>query len=492
MTDLTQLTLSDAVDGLKAKTFSSQEITQAFLTQIGKSNETLNAYVVVTADKALEMAKASDAKLAKGQGGKLEGAPLGIKDLFCTKGVRTTACSNILGEFTPTYESTVTQNLWDEGSVMLGKLNMDEFAMGSDNGTSRFGPPTNPWRRRNSNVKLTSGGSSGGSATAVAADLCLAATASDTGGSIRQPAAFTGIVGIKPTYGRASRYGMVAFASSLDQAGPLAKTVKDAALMLEVMCSGDRKDSTSLHLPVPAWTKSVGKSIKGMKIGVPKEYRADGMPEEIEKLWQQGIAWLKAAGAEIIDVSLPHTKYALPAYYIVAPAEASSNLARYDGIRYGARQSGDGSLTSTYETTRARGFGAEVQRRLLIGTYVLSAGYYDAYYLRAQKVRTRILQDFEDAFRQCDALLTPATPSAAFGYGEKGDDPVAMYLNDIFTVTANLAGLPAIAMPAGLDAQGLPLGLQVIGKALDEESCFKVAAAIEDAASFKARPQKWW
>ena len=492
MTDLTQLPLSDAVDGLKAKTFSSQEITQAFLTQIEKSNETLNAYVVVTADKALEMAKASDAKLAKGQGGKLEGAPLGIKDLFCTKGVRTTACSNILGEFTPTYESTVTQNLWDQGSVMLGKLNMDEFAMGSDNGTSRFGPPTNPWRRKNSNVKLTSGGSSGGSATAVAADLCLAATASDTGGSIRQPAAFTGIVGIKPTYGRASRYGMVAFASSLDQAGPLAKTVKDAALMLEVMCSGDKKDSTSLHLPVPEWTKSVGKSIKGMKIGVPKEYRADGMPEEIEKLWQQGIAWLKAAGAEIIDVSLPHTKYALPAYYIVAPAEASSNLARYDGIRYGARQSGDGSLTSTYETTRAKGFGAEVQRRLLIGTYVLSAGYYDAYYLRAQKVRTRILQDFEEAFKQCDALLTPATPSAAFGYGEKGDDPVAMYLNDIFTVTANLAGLPAIAMPAGLDAQGLPLGLQVIGKALDEGSCFKVAAAIEDAASFRARPQKWW
>ena len=492
MTNLTQLTLSDAVDGLKAKKFSSQEITQAFLSSIDKSNGALNAYVVVTPDKALDMAKASDAKLAKGQGGKLEGAPLGIKDLFCTKGVRTTACSNILGEFTPTYESTVTQNLWDEGSVMLGKLNMDEFAMGSDNGTSRFGPPTNPWRREKSNVKLTSGGSSGGSATAVAADLCLAATASDTGGSIRQPAAFTGIVGIKPTYGRASRYGMVAFASSLDQAGPLAKTVKDAALMLEVMCSGDKKDSTSLHMPVPQWTKSVGKSIKGMKIGVPKEYRVDGMPEEIEKLWQQGIAWLKAAGAEIVDVSLPHTKYALPAYYIVAPAEASSNLARYDGIRYGARQSGDGSLTSTYETTRAKGFGAEVQRRLLIGTYVLSAGYYDAYYLRAQKVRTRILQDFEEAFKQCDALLTPATPSAAFGYGEKGDDPVAMYLNDIFTVTANLAGLPALALPAGLDGQGLPLGLQVIGKALDEESCFKVAAAIEDAAAFKARPDKWW
>jgi aspartyl-tRNA(Asn)/glutamyl-tRNA(Gln) amidotransferase subunit A len=492
MTSLTQLTLSDAAAGLKAKTFSSKEITQAFLTEIDKSNPHLNAYVVVTHDKALKMADKADANLKEGKGGKLEGAPLGIKDLFCTEGVRTTACSNILGEFTPPYESTVTQNLWDQGAVMLGKLNMDEFAMGSDNGTSRFGPPTNPWRRKGSNAQLTSGGSSGGSATAVCADLCLAATASDTGGSIRQPAAFTGIVGIKPTYGRASRYGMVAFASSLDQAGPLAKTVKDAALMLEIMCSADKKDSTSLHLPVPEWTKSVGKSVKGMKIGVPKEYRADGMPEEIEKLWQQGIAWLKAAGATIVDVSLPHTKYALPAYYIVAPAEASSNLARYDGIRYGARQSGDGSLTSTYETTRAKGFGAEVQRRLLIGTYVLSAGYYDAYYLRAQKVRTRILADFEEAFKKVDALLTPATPSAAFAYGEKGDDPVAMYLNDIFTVTANLAGLPAIALPAGIDAQGLPLGLQVIGKALDEEACFKVAHAIEDAASFKTRPHRWW
>jgi len=492
MTNLTQLTLSDAVDGLKAKTFSSKEITQAFLTEIDRSNPHLNAYVVVTADKALKMADKADANLKAGKGGKLEGAPLGIKDLFCTAGVRTTACSNILGEFTPTYESTVTQNLWDQGAVMLGKLNMDEFAMGSANETSRFGPPASPWRRQGSNVKLTAGGSSGGSATAVSADLCLAATASDTGGSIRQPAAFTGTVGIKPTYGRASRYGMVAFASSLDQAGPLAKSVKDAALMLEIMCSGDPKDSTSLHLPVPEWTKSVGKSIKGMRIGVPKEYRVDGMPEEIEKLWQQGIEWVKAAGAEIVDVSLPHTKYALPAYYIVAPAEASSNLARYDGIRYGARQSGDGSLTSTYETTRAKGFGAEVQRRLLIGTYVLSAGYYDAYYLRAQKVRTKILQDFEEVFKQCDALLTPATPSAAFGYGEKGDDPVAMYLNDIFTVTANLAGLPAIALPAGLDAQGLPLGLQVIGKALDEEACFKVAAAIEQSAAFTARPEKWW
>jgi aspartyl-tRNA(Asn)/glutamyl-tRNA(Gln) amidotransferase subunit A len=492
MTNLTQLTLTDAVDGLKAKKFTSREITQAFLTEIDKSNRHLNAYVVVTGERALEMADVADRNLKAGKGGRLEGAPLGIKDLFCTKGVRTTACSNILGEFTPTYESTVTQNLWDQGAVMLGKLNMDEFAMGSSNETSRFGPPSSPWRRKGSNASLTAGGSSGGSATAVSADLCLAATASDTGGSIRQPAAFTGTVGIKPTYGRASRYGMVAFASSLDQAGPLAKCVKDAALMLEIMCSGDPKDSTSLHLPIPNWTASVGKSIKGMKIGVPKEYRIDGMPEEIERLWQKGIEWVKAAGATIVDVSLPHTRYALPAYYIVAPAEASSNLARYDGIRYGARQSGDGSLTSTYETTRAKGFGAEVQRRLMIGTYVLSAGYYDAYYLRAQKVRTKILQDFEQAFERCEALLTPATPSAAFAYGEKGDDPVAMYLNDIFTVTANLAGLPAIAVPAGIDAQGLPLGLQVIGKALDEDACFKVGATIEAAAAFKARPEKWW
>jgi aspartyl-tRNA(Asn)/glutamyl-tRNA(Gln) amidotransferase subunit A len=493
MTKLTQLTLSDAVDGLKTKQFSSKEITQAFLTEIERSNPHLNAYVVVTADKALAMADAADRKLAAGKTpGRLEGAPLGIKDLFCTTGVRTTACSNILGEFTPPYESTVTQNLWDEGAVMLGKLNMDEFAMGSANETSRFGPPTSPWRRKGSAVKLTAGGSSGGSATAVAADLCLAATASDTGGSIRQPAAFVGITGIKPTYGRASRYGMVAFASSLDQAGPLAKTVKDAALMLEVMCSGDERDSTSLHLPVPNWVQSVGKSVKGMRIGIPKEYRVDGMPDEIEKLWSQGIAWLKEAGAIIVDVSLPHTKYALPAYYIVAPAEASSNLARYDGMRYGARVGGTGTLTDTYEQTRARGFGVEVQRRLLIGTYVLSAGYYDAYYLRAQKVRTRILEDFENAFTQCDALLTPTTPSAAFGYGEKSGDPVEMYLNDIFTVTANLAGLPAISVPAAIDSQGLPLGLQVIGKALDEEACFKVAAAIESAAGLTAKPERWW
>ncbi len=492
MTKLTQLTLTDAVEGLKSKQFSSVEITDAFLSEIEGSNPHLNAYVVVTPEKAREQAKAADANLAKGQGGKLEGAPLGIKDLFCTQGVRTTACSNILGEFTPQYESTVTQNLWDQGAVMLGKLNMDEFAMGSSNETSRFGPPASPWRRKNSNANLTAGGSSGGSATAVAADLCLAATASDTGGSIRQPAAFTGIVGIKPTYGRASRYGMVAFASSLDQAGPLAKTVMDSALMLEVMCSSDPKDSTCLDIPVPQWTKSVGQSVKGMKIGVPKEYRVDGMPDEIEKLWQQGIEWLKAAGAEVVEVSLPHTKYALPAYYIVAPAEASSNLARYDGMRYGARVSGSGSLTDTYEQTRATGFGKEVQRRLLIGTYVLSAGYYDAYYLRAQKVRTRILDDFEKAFETVDALLAPTTPSAAFAYGETSGDPLEMYLNDIFTVTANLAGLPAISVPAGIDSNGLPLGLQVIGKALDEAACFKVGAEIERAAGFTARPDRWW
>ncbi|MEQ9316358.1 MAG: Asp-tRNA(Asn)/Glu-tRNA(Gln) amidotransferase subunit GatA, partial [Henriciella sp.] len=396
-----------------------------------------------------------------------------------------------LGEFTPTYESTVTQQLWDRGAVMLGKLNMDEFAMGSSNETSRFGPPANPWKRQGGNQTLTPGGSSGGSAAAVAADLCLGATASDTGGSIRQPAAFTGTVGIKPTYGRASRFGMVAFASSLDQAGPIAKTVEDSAILLEAMCGHDAKDSTSLPEPVPAWRQSVKQGVKGMKIGIPKEYRVDGMPDEIEKLWMQGIDWLKAQGAEIVDVSLPHTKYALPAYYIVAPAEASSNLARYDGMRYGARVPG-ADLTDTYEGTRSSGFGAEVQRRLMIGTYVLSSGYYDAYYLRAQKVRTKILNDFEQVFRTCDALLTPTCPSAAFAYGEKAGDPVQMYLNDIFTVTANLAGLPGISVPAALDGQGLPLGLQVIGKALDEAACFRVGGALEEAAGFVAKPEKWW
>ena len=490
MTDLPKLTLAAALDGLSSKAFSSRELTEAFIKEIEASNDTLNAYVVKTPEKALQMADAADAKIAAGEARALEGAPLGVKDLYCTKGVRTTACSNILGEFTPTYESTVTQQLWDRGAVMLGKLNMDEFAMGSSNETSRFGPPANPWRRNGSNQKLTPGGSSGGSATAVAANLCLGATASDTGGSIRQPASFTGMVGIKPTYGRASRYGMVAFASSLDQAGPIAKTVEDSAILLEAMCGHDARDSTSLPEPVPAWRESVKQGVKGMKIGIPKEYRVDNMPEEIEALWSQGVEWLKQQGAEIVDVSLPHTKYALPAYYIVAPAEASSNLARYDGMRYGTRVQG-GNLVDTYEGSRSAGFGNEVQRRLMIGTYVLSSGYYDAYYLRAQKVRKKILNDFMEAYEQCDALLTPTCPSAAFAYGEKAD-PVQMYLNDIFTVTANLAGLPGISVPAALDSQGLPLGLQVIGKALDEATCFRVAGALEEAAGFVAKPEKWW
>src|SRR5689334_1931872 len=494
MTNLTQLTLSDAVDGLKAKKFSSKEITQAFLTEIDKSNAHLNAYVVVTADKALKMAEASDKKLAAGKGGRLEGAPLGIKDLFCTKGVRTTACSNILGEFTPTYESTVTQNLWDQGAVMLGKLNMDECAMGSDNGTSRFGPPSSPRRRKGSNAKLTSGGSSGGSATAVSSDLCLAATASDTGGSIRQPAAFTGTVGIKPTYGRASRYGMVAFASSLDQAGPIARTVEDAALLLTSMSGFDPKDSTSVDLAVPDFAAAVERGVKGLTIGVPREYRMDGMPAEIEKLWQQGLDWLRAEGATVRDISLPHTKYALPAYYIVAPAEASANRALYDGVKYGLRVSGK-DITDMYELTRAAGFGAEVRRRLMIGTYVLSAGYYDAYYVRAQKVRTLIKRDFELAFQDgVDAILTPATPSAAFGVGDEdmNADPVKMYLNDVFTVTVNMAGLPGIAVPAGKDHAGLPLGLQLIGKPFDEETLFAAGRVIERSAGIDFSPNKWW
>ena len=491
MTDLTKLTLADAVDGLKAKTFSSEELTRAFLTNIEASNPTLNAYVEVTADKALEQARVSDAKLAKGEGGDLEGAPLGIKDLFCTEGVQTTAGSNMLRGFVPPYESTVTANLWRDGAVMLGKLNMDEFAMGSSNETSAFGPVVNPWKSKGSNADLTPGGSSGGSASAVAADLCLAATASDTGGSIRQPAAFTGTVGIKPTYGRCSRWGVVAFASSLDQAGPIAKTVEDAAILLKSMSGHDAKDSTSLDIDVPDFPSFVGKSVKGLRVGIPKEYRVDGMPAEIEKLWEQGIAWLKDAGCEIVEVSLPHTKYALPAYYIVAPAEASSNLARYDGMRFGLREEG-ANLTETYENTRAAGFGPEVKRRILIGTYVLSAGYYDAYYLKALKVRRRIADDFDQAFEKVDALLTPTAPSAAFGLGENADDPVAMYLNDIFTVTVNLAGLPGMSIPAGVDVNGLPLGLQLIGKALDEGTLFSLGGALEKAADFKAKPAKWW
>ena len=492
MSDLTKLTLKDAVDGLKAKTFSSEELTRAFLTNIEASNPTINAYVEVTADKAIEMAKASDAKLAKGEGGELEGAPLGIKDLFCTQGVQTTAGSNMLRGFVPPYESTVTANLWREGAVMLGKLNMDEFAMGSANETSAFGPVKNPWKANGNDAELTPGGSSGGSAASGAADLCLAATASDTGGSIRQPAAFPGTVGIKPTYGRASRFGMVAFASSLDQAGPITKTVTDAAILLKSMCSFDVKDATSLDIPTPDWTQSIGKSVKGLRIGVPAEYLIDGMSEEIKTLWQQGVAWLKAAGCEIVEISLPHTKYALPAYYIVAPAEASSNLARYDGMRFGHRAEEFSSLDDLYAASRAEGFGKEVQRRLIIGTYVLSAGFYDAYYVKALKVRRRITEDFDKAWEKVDAILTPSTPTAAFKLGDKQIDPLTMYLNDVFTVTTNLAGLPGISVPAGLSSDGLPLGLQVIGKALDEATVFQVAAALEDSAGFVAKPAKWW
>lgn len=496
MSDLTRLTLADARAGLRKKEFSATELTTAFVKAVAAGNAALNAYVLPTPEHALKQAAASDARLAKGTAGPLEGLPLGIKDLFCTAGVRTTACSKILDEFTPTYESTVTQNLFDAGAVMLGKLNNDEFAMGSSNETSRFGPVVNPWRRKAtsgamSNAKLVPGGSSGGSAAAVAADLCLGATATDTGGSIRQPAALTGTVGIKPTYGRCSRWGIVAFASSLDQAGPIAKTVRDAAILLGTMASYDPKDSTSVDTPVPDYEAALAKGVKGLRVGVPKEYRVDGMSSEIDDLWQRGIAWLKAAGATIHDISLPHTKYALPAYYIVAPAECSSNLARYDGVRYGLRVPGD-DLIDTYERTRAAGFGKEVRRRVLIGTYVLSAGYYDAYYLKAQKVRTLIKKDFDDAWNTVDVVLTPTTPSPAFGFGEKAGDPIAMYLEDIFTVTVNMSGLPGISVPGGLSAQGTPLGLQLIGKPFDEATLFSAAQAIEDAAGHFRAPQAWW
>jgi len=490
MSDLTSLTLKDALDGLAARRFSSVELTRAHVEAI-ETARALNAFVLETPEKAFEMAKASDERRARGGGGPLEGVPLGIKDLFCTEGVRSTACSRILGEFKPTYESTVTSHLWRDGAVMLGKLNMDEFAMGSSNETSAFGPVVNPWRSDGGNAKLTPGGSSGGSAAAVSAELCLGATATDTGGSIRQPAAFTGTVGIKPTYGRCSRWGIVAFASSLDQAGPIARTVEDAAILLRSMAGHDPKDSTSLPVETPDFPSYVGRSVKGLRIGVPKEYRVDGMPAEIDRLWEQGVAWLKEAGCEIVEVSLPHTRYALPAYYIAAPAEASSNLARYDGMRYGLRVEG-ANLSETYEATRAAGFGEEVKRRILIGAYVLSAGYYDAYYLKALKVRRRIADDFDEAFQSVDALLTPTAPSAAFNLGEKSDDPVAMYLNDIFTVTVNLAGLPGISVPAGLDANGLPLGLQLIGRALDEGTLFSLAGALEAAAGFRAKPRRWW
>ena len=491
MSDLTSLTLKAALDGLAARRFSAVELAQAHVEAVAAANPHLNAFVLQTPDKALAMAAESDRRRAAGEAGRLEGACLGVKDLFSTDGVQTTAGSNMLKGFEPPYESTVTANLWRDGAVMLGKLNMDEFAMGSSNETSAFGPVANPWRAQGSNATLTPGGSSGGSAAATAADLCLAATASDTGGSIRQPAAFTGTVGIKPTYGRCSRFGMVAFASSLDQAGPIAKTVEDAAILLGSMSGADPKDSTCLDLPVPDYAAACGRSVKGLRIGVPKEYRLDGLPAEIDALWDLGIAWLREAGCEIVEISLPHTKYALPAYYIVAPAEASSNLARYDGMRYGHRGEG-ASLTEVYERSRAEGFGAEVKRRILIGTYVLSAGYYDAYYLKAQKVRRRIADDFDAAWTRVDAVLTPSTPSAAFALGDRVSDPLAMYLNDVFTVTANLAGLPGISVPAGLSGEGLPLGLQLIGRALDEETLFALAAAVEKAAAFRAKPERWW
>ena len=490
MSDLTKLTLAAARDALKKKEITSTELTGAYLKEM-EAASALNAYVTPTAEKALEMAKASDAKLARGEGGALEGIPLGIKDLFCTKDVLTTACSHILDGFHPPYESTVTANLWRDGAVMLGKLNNDEFAMGSSNETSFYGPVVNPWRRKGSDAKLVPGGSSGGSSAAVAAKLCLAATATDTGGSIRQPAAFTGTVALKPTYGRCSRWGIVAFASSLDQAGPIARDVRDAAIMLGSMAGHDEKDTTSVDRPVPDYEAALGQGIKGLNVGIPKEYRVDGMPKEIDDLWTRGIEWLKAAGANVKEVSLPHTKYALPTYYIVAPAECSSNLARYDGVRYGLRVEGK-DITDMYEKTRAEGFGAEVRRRVLMGTYVLSAGYYDAYYLKAQKVRTLIARDFAEAFSEVDVLLTPTAPSAAFAIGEKTDDPLSMYLNDVFTVTVNLAGLPGISVPAGLSAEGLPLGLQLIGRTFDEETLLRAAFAIEEAAGFTAEAEAWW
>ncbi|MGY6571101.1 MAG: Asp-tRNA(Asn)/Glu-tRNA(Gln) amidotransferase subunit GatA [Salinarimonas sp.] len=492
MTNLIDLTLAEARDGLKAKRFSAVELTKAHQQAMGGAKG-LNAYIRETPDQALAMAVAADERIARDEARPLEGLPIGVKDLFCTEGVESTACSNILKGFTPRYESTVSANLWNAGAVMLGKLNCDEFAMGSSNETSAFGPVVSPWRRAGDETPLVPGGSSGGSAAAVAARLCLAATATDTGGSIRQPAAFTGTVGIKPTYGRCSRWGIVAFASSLDQAGPITKTVRDSAMMLQAMAGPDAKDTTCADIPVPDFEAAIGRGVKGLKIGIPKEYRVPGMPADIERLWEAGQAWLREAGAEIVEVSLPHTQYALPAYYIVAPAEASSNLARYDGVRYGLRVEGK-DILDMYERTRAAGFGREVKRRIMIGTYVLSAGYYDAYYLRAQKIRTLIKRDFENVYADgVDAILTPTTPSAAFGIGEKGSgDPVEMYLNDIFTVTVNMAGLPGISVPGGFDAKGLPLGLQLIGRPFDEETLFAAGQVIEDAAGRVALPQPWW
>ena len=487
MADLLSLSAVEARAALDAGEVSAPELTGAYLAAIEETGA-LNNYVAVTADKAMEMAEASQARIKAGEAGLIEGIPVGVKDLFCTAGVASTACSKILEGFTPTYESTVTANLWREGGVMLGKINCDEFAMGSANETSAFGPAVNPWQAADG-ADLVPGGSSGGSASAVAARSALLATGTDTGGSIRQPAAFCGVVGMKPTYGRCSRWGIVAFASSLDQAGPFSRTVADNALMMQAMASHDLKDSTSADTPLPDLMAALDKGVKGMKIGVPSEYVMDGMDSEVVALWEKGQAWLRDAGAELVEISLPHTKYALPAYYIIAPAEASSNLARYDGVRYGLRVEAD-SLDDMYGETRAAGFGDEVQRRIMIGTYVLSAGYYDAYYLKAQKVRRLIKQDFDTAYERVDAILTPATPTAAFPVGRKVDDPVTNFLNDVFTVPANLAGLPGMAVPAGLNADGLPLGLQILGRPFDEATLYSIGRVIEDAAAFDAVPSR--
>lgn len=489
MTNLTHLSMSEALAGLKAKDFTALELTNAYIAAV-EAARPLNAFITETPDIALEQAKASDARYAAGTNLPLDGMPLGIKDLFCTKGVLTTAASHILDGFKPEYESTITENLFRDGAVMLGKLNLDEFAMGSANITSYYGPVLNPWTGKDpagADRKLVPGGSSGGSAASVSGRFAIAATGTDTGGSIRQPASFTGIVGLKPTYGRCSRWGTIAFASSLDQAGPMTRTVRDAALMLQSMAGFDPKDSTSVDMKVPDLLSALTGDIRGLRVGIPKEYRVDGMPAEIERIWQQGIEWLKAAGATPVEVSLPHTKYALATYYVVAPAECSSNLARYDGVRFGLRVEGK-DLKEMYENTRGEGFGKEVRRRILIGTYVLSAGYYDAYYLKAQKVRARIAEDFAKAFEQCDVLLTPTAPSTAFAIGEKQDDPISMYLNDVFTVPASLAGLPGMSVPAGLASDGLPLGLQLIGRPFDEETLLRVADIIEKAAGPQPLP----
>ncbi len=494
MTELTDLGIAAIRDGHRTGDFSAREVAEAFNARVAGA-KALNAFLVETPEHALAAAAAADSARAAGEAPRpLAGVPIGMKDLFCTAGVPTTAASDILAGFTPTYESAVSQNLWNAGAGMLGKLNMDQFAMGSSNETSAFGNVISPWRRNDGgNAPLAPGGSSGGSSSAVSARLCPGATGTDTGGSIRQPAAFTGISGIKPTYGRCSRWGTIAFASSLDQAGPMARDVRDCAIMLEAMAGFDPRDATSLSLDVPGWEAGLSADLKGKRVGIPKEYRVDAMPAEIEALWQQGIDWLRDAGAEIVEVSLPHTKYALPAYYIIAPAEASSNLARYDGVRYGLRDLPEGAgLQDMYAATRADGFGAEVKRRIMIGTYVLSAGFYDAYYTQAQKVRALIARDFERAWEVCDVLLAPTAPSAAFALGEKSADPIAMYLNDVFTVPSSLAGLPAMSVPGGLDAAGLPLGLQIIGKPLDEQGVLNAGLAIEERAGFTARPQGWW